>query len=158
MSASLLAVSPIDGRYADKTKSLQEYFSEFGLIKRRVQVEVQWLLRLGEKQMVPGLPPFGAEARAVLEGIQNNFGVEEAQRVKEIDVFRRKVRLSLLEHDARRAYDARGVARASLDDVARGCEADDVLWGEVPRRARESRHLDGGAEPVVSAGCVATQF
>ena len=85
MSASLLAVSPIDGRYADKTKSLQEYFSEFGLIKRRVQVEVQWLLRLGEKQMVPGLPPFGAEARAVLEGIQNNFGVEEAQRVKEIE-------------------------------------------------------------------------
>lgn len=60
MSASLLAVSPIDGRYADKTKVLQGYFSEFGLIKRRIKVEVQWLLQLADKNMVPGQPQHAA--------------------------------------------------------------------------------------------------
>ena len=54
--SSLTAVSPIDGRYADKTAPLRAVFSEFGLIKRRVQVEIAWLLALCDE---PGLPETG---------------------------------------------------------------------------------------------------
>ncbi|MEO8461319.1 MAG: adenylosuccinate lyase, partial [Dokdonella sp.] len=48
MSHELLAISPLDGRYAGKTEALRPIFSEFGLIHRRVQVEVNWLLALAD--------------------------------------------------------------------------------------------------------------
>jgi len=84
-SSPLTAVSPVDGRYADKTASLRAYFSEFALIKRRVLVEVRWLLALAEDKIVPQLPPFNPEVRALLEGIASGFGVAEAERVKTIE-------------------------------------------------------------------------
>jgi len=81
----LTAVSPVDGRYAEKSDVLREYFSEFGLIKRRVKVEVSWLLQLSEAKLIAQLPPFGGDARAALEAIADNFGVAEAERVKAIE-------------------------------------------------------------------------
>ena len=65
--SQLTAVSPIDGRYADKTVSLREYFSEFGLIKYRVQVEIAWLLRLAKERILPQLPPFDAASISLLQ-------------------------------------------------------------------------------------------
>ena len=61
-------------------------------------------------------------------------GDELRVHVKDVDVERRKVRLTMLEHDAARAYDARGRARATLDEVAIDCEADRTLWGEARGR------------------------
>jgi adenylosuccinate lyase len=83
--SSLTAVSPVDGRYADKTASLREHFSEYALIKRRVAVEVAWLLRLSEKGVVPQLPRFDSAAKATLQSIADKFDVAEAERVKEIE-------------------------------------------------------------------------
>ena len=83
--SSLTAVSPIDGRYADKTAPLRSIFSEYGLIQRRVRVEIAWLLALCDE---PGLPETGvltAEQRAAIQAIADDFSLADAQRVKDIE-------------------------------------------------------------------------
>ena len=83
--SALSAISPIDGRYGSKTKALRSVFSEFGLIKARVEVEVRWLQRLAAMDSIAELPAFSADANALLDGIVANFGEEQAQRIKDIE-------------------------------------------------------------------------
>ena len=83
--SSLTAVSPVDGRYADKTATLREYFSEYGLIKRRVIVMVGWLVQLSESGFIAQLQPFDAASRARLDAIAQNVTIANAERVKEIE-------------------------------------------------------------------------
>ena len=83
--SALSAVSPIDGRYGSKTSELRSIFSEFGLIKYRVQVEVRWLQRLAEHKDVAEVPALGAEANSLLNSIIDNFGEADAARIKEIE-------------------------------------------------------------------------
>ena len=82
---SLTAVSPIDGRYASKVSNLRRVFSEFGLIRLRVLVEVQWLKSLAAHPQVPEVPALSADAQGALEAISSNFDVAAATRVKEIE-------------------------------------------------------------------------
>jgi adenylosuccinate lyase len=82
---SLSAISPIDGRYAEKTVGLREYFSEYGLIRYRVLVEVRWLLALADHKQVEEVPELSAAARKKLERIVEAFDITEAQRVKRIE-------------------------------------------------------------------------
>ncbi|MAT66113.1 MAG: adenylosuccinate lyase [Gammaproteobacteria bacterium] len=82
---SLTAVSPIDGRYARKTEALRPIFSEYGLIRHRVLVEVRWLQALAEHPAIAEVPAFGEHANNVLNGIVDNFSEEDAQRVKNIE-------------------------------------------------------------------------
>ena len=83
--SALTAVSPVDGRYGDKTAPLRAHFSEYGLIKQRVLVEVRWLLALADAGIVPQLPKFDAPSRALLESIVTDFDVAEAAKVKTIE-------------------------------------------------------------------------
>ena len=82
---SLLAVSPIDGRYANKCGELQEIFSEFGLIKRRVLVECTWLEALCDDKRIGECKALSAKERAALRKIAAEFSVEDAQRIKDIE-------------------------------------------------------------------------
>ena len=81
---SLLAVSPIDGRYANKCSELQEVFSEYGLIKRRVLVECTWLKALAAEPKVRECKLTAAQAKAV-DKIAADFSVADAQCVKDIE-------------------------------------------------------------------------
>nr|MCU0936846.1 lyase family protein [Gammaproteobacteria bacterium] len=81
----LTAVSPVDGRYADKTADLRPLFSEYGLIRHRVQVEVQWLEHLAGRRELVEVPPLGEHARNLLASVVEHFDVEDAQRVKNIE-------------------------------------------------------------------------
>ena len=81
---SLLAVSPIDGRYANKCGELQEIFSEFGLIKRRVLVECTWLKALAAEPKIRECKLTAAQAKAV-DKVAAEFSVADAQRVKDIE-------------------------------------------------------------------------
>lgn len=83
--SSLTAVSPVDGRYAGKTSALRPIFSEYGLIRFRVMVEVRWLQRLAAHAGVPEVPPFSDDAQAILNELADNFDVAHAERVKEIE-------------------------------------------------------------------------
>ena len=82
---SLLAVSPIDGRYANKCAELQEIFSEFGLIKRRVLVECTWLEALCDDRRIKECAALSAAERAALRAVAADFSVADAQRVKDIE-------------------------------------------------------------------------
>ncbi len=82
---ALTAISPVDGRYGSKTADLRQYFSEFGLIKYRVTVEVRWLQFLATTKGIIEVPNLSASANEVLDSIVANFSLEDAQRVKDIE-------------------------------------------------------------------------
>ena len=82
---SLTALSPLDGRYASKVDALRPVFSEYGLMHRRVAVEIAWLVALSDESAIKELPPFSATARAKLQKIADDFSVADAQRIKDIE-------------------------------------------------------------------------
>ena len=81
----LTAVSPIDGRYANKCPELKEVFSEYGLVKRRVLVECTWLEALCDAKEIKECKALSAKERRELRAIASDFSVEDAARVKEIE-------------------------------------------------------------------------
>ncbi len=83
--SSLTAISPVDGRYANKVEGLRRLLSEFGLIRHRVEVEVRWLEALAANPAIPEVPRFGEEEKQRLERLIRDFGPEQASRVKEIE-------------------------------------------------------------------------
>lgn len=83
--SSLTAVSPVDGRYAGRTQALRPIFSEYGLIRFRVMVEVRWLQRLAAHPQITEVPAFSAEANAILNTLAEDFSTVHAERVKEIE-------------------------------------------------------------------------
>ncbi|MBE1301594.1 MAG: adenylosuccinate lyase [Alteromonadaceae bacterium] len=83
--SALTAISPVDGRYGSKAAELRSIFSEFGLLKYRVQVEVRWLQALANAPEIAEVPSFGSEENALLDAIVANFNEEDAQRIKDIE-------------------------------------------------------------------------
>ncbi|MGL9751346.1 MAG: adenylosuccinate lyase [Symbiopectobacterium sp.] len=83
--SSLTSVSPIDGRYGDKVSMLRAIFSEFGLLKFRVQVEVRWLQKLVACAEIKEVPAFDADANAFLNKIVAEFNETDAARIKTIE-------------------------------------------------------------------------
>ncbi|MFF0981402.1 adenylosuccinate lyase [Proteus mirabilis] len=83
--SSLTAISPIDGRYGSKTSSLRTIFSEFGLLKFRVQVEVRWLQKLASCTDIKEVPAFEQNAIDYLDAIVANFNEDDAARIKTIE-------------------------------------------------------------------------
>ena len=84
-NARLTALSPLDGRYAQKVDALRECFSEFALIRDRVRVEIAWLLALADEPAVGEVPEFSREARRALAAIGESFAASDAARVKAIE-------------------------------------------------------------------------
>jgi len=82
---SLTAISPIDGRYAGKTADLRPTFSEYGLIRHRVIVEIRWLQSLAAHPAIVEVPEFSRETQDQLEQIISGFSETDAQRVKDIE-------------------------------------------------------------------------
>ena len=83
--SALTAISPVDGRYGSKTSDLRPIFSEFGLIKYRVTVEVRWLQKLAATSAIAEVPAFSTQANDVLNNIVTNFSEEDALSIKNIE-------------------------------------------------------------------------
>ncbi|MBM7422652.1 adenylosuccinate lyase [Spongiibacter marinus] len=83
--SALSAISPVDGRYGSKTASLRPVFSEFGLIKSRLIVELRWLAQLAANPGIEEVPALSEDAAARLEAMIAEFGETQAARVKEIE-------------------------------------------------------------------------
>lgn len=81
----LTALSPVDGRYASKTQALRAHFSEFGLIRARVEVEIRWLLQLSSNPAIPEVPDFDTATRQFLLDRLARFSLADAERVKTIE-------------------------------------------------------------------------
>jgi adenylosuccinate lyase len=82
---TLTALSPLDGRYAGKVDALRGYFSEFGLIRFRVLVEIEWLKALSAQTDIPEIAPFSAATIAQLDAINTNFSEADAEAIKTIE-------------------------------------------------------------------------
>lgn len=82
---SLTALSPIDGRYQDKVSALRQIFSEFGLLKFRVTVEVRWLQKLASTPQIEEVAPLSQQAKDYLDQIVSNFSLQDAERIKQIE-------------------------------------------------------------------------
>jgi adenylosuccinate lyase len=121
----LTALSPLDGRYAAKADALRPIFSEYGLIRCRVRVEVEWLLALAAHPGIAELPPFPASAQDTLKRIAGDFSVEDAARIKQIE--------ATTNHDVKaveyfikeRIGDAAGLAQAK-EFVHFACTSEDI--------------------------------
>ena len=82
---ALTAISPVDGRYGSKVSVFRDIFSEYGLIRNRVTVEIRWLQKLAAHPGVTEVPAFSAEANAFLDKLVSEFNLEDAQRIKDIE-------------------------------------------------------------------------
>ena len=85
MASPLTALSPLDGRYAAKTQALQEYFSEFALIRERVAIESAWLLALAAEPTFKALDAFSPATVQALADVAREFRLVDAERVKTIE-------------------------------------------------------------------------
>ncbi|KAG7030685.1 purB [Cucurbita argyrosperma subsp. argyrosperma] len=83
--SSLVALSPLDGRYWGKVKDLAPYLSEYGLIFYRVLVEIKWLLKLSQIPEIVEVPRFSEDASAFLQGLIDNFCEDDALEIKSIE-------------------------------------------------------------------------
>jgi len=84
-NTTLMAISPLDGRYQEKMSGLRAIFSEYGLIKFRVIVEIRWLEMLAEHAQLQEVPSLSSHAKHLLKSIIDNFSIQDALRVKHIE-------------------------------------------------------------------------
>ena len=85
MTSSLLALSPLDGRYGDKLDALRGHFSEYGLIRNRIRVEIEWLKALAAEPTFTEIAPFSPETITALDAAAQAFSEADAQAVKAIE-------------------------------------------------------------------------
>jgi len=83
--SALTAISPVDGRYQNKTDALRPIFSEYGLFRYRVLVEVEWLKKLSKNSSIKEIESFSASSTSLLNNIKDNFSIADAERIKEIE-------------------------------------------------------------------------
>jgi len=147
----LTALSPVDGRYAGATIDLRAVFSEFGLMRRRLQVEVRWLQTLAAHPGIPEVPPLGPQAAKFLDALVSDFSEADGRRIKEIE--------ATTNHDAKAVeyfLKERCAANADLARISEffhfGCTSEDInnlAYGLMLREARTL--LDGALQPLLAA-------
>ncbi|MDE6079786.1 MAG: adenylosuccinate lyase [Duncaniella sp.] len=153
---TLTAISPVDGRYRSKCERLDEYFSEFALIRYRVKVEVEYFIALCELPL-PALAGIDPSVKEKLRDIYKNFTVEDAQRIKEIESVTnhdvKAVEYFLKEHfdalglEAYKEYIHFGLTSQDINNTSVPMSIADALR-EVYRPAIEElvKHLEERAE------------
>ena len=82
---SLSAISPVDGRYRRQTENLDQYFSEFALIKFRVEVEIKWLISLSDEKIIKEVASLSASTRELLQKTIQSFSETDAAEIKKIE-------------------------------------------------------------------------
>ena len=82
---NLLAITPIDGRYESRTNCLSDYFSEFALIKTRVEVEINWLILISNNKSLTFIPNLSLAQQKKVLNIFNEFSIQDAREIKKIE-------------------------------------------------------------------------
>jgi adenylosuccinate lyase len=134
----LTALSPVDGRYAARCAELRELFSESGLIRARVRVEVAWLHALSGPAGLPEMQGLTAGDLAALDQLVNGFADADAAEVKEIE---RETNhdVKAVEYFIKRRLDGHAAWKRRLEFVHFACTSEDVnnlAWGLLCRAAR----------------------
>jgi len=136
----LTALSPLDGRYAGKVEALRPIFSEYGLIKARVTVEVRWLQLLAAHPGIVEVPAFSADANHLLDGIVDNFCESDAERVKQIEATTNHD-VKAVEYLLKEKVTANSELAAISEFFHFACTSEDInnlSYGLMLKEARES--------------------
>jgi adenylosuccinate lyase len=123
--SALSAVSPIDGRYGGKTEPLREVFSEFGLIKRRVLVEIRWLQCLAAHEGIPEVPALSKAATRALNNIADKFREVDARRIKDIEATTNHD-VKAVEYFIKERFDGNDELKAISEFVHFACTSEDI--------------------------------
>jgi adenylosuccinate lyase len=121
----LLALSPLDGRYAAKTAALRPLFSESGLMRARIQVEVTWLLALGDETSVREVAPFSSDARQALHALHEQFSLDDAARIKAIEA-KTNHDVKAVEYFIKEKLRDQPALSAALEFVHFACTSEDI--------------------------------
>ncbi|MFT3805509.1 adenylosuccinate lyase [Arenimonas sp.] len=123
--ATLLALSPLDGRYAGKVDALRPVFSEYGLIKARVCVEVEWLIALADEPGIVELQAFSEAAKQRLRALAADFSPEQAEEVKKIERTTNHD-VKAVEYFLKKQIDSDAELRGALEFVHFACTSEDI--------------------------------
>ena len=138
----LTALSPLDGRYAGKTRPLQQHFSEFALVRERVAVEIAWLIALSEEKGFESLEPFSADTRRELREAAASFSLADAQRVKAIEATTNHD-VKAVEYWLRERFAANAEVAAAAELIHFACTSEDI------NNLAHARMLRGGRDQVL---------
>ena len=122
--SNLLALSPLDGRYAAKVAALRPLLSEFGLMHRRVQVEVAWFIALSDAGF-DEFQPLSGDARTFLHGLVDGFGEAEAQAIKDIERITHHD-VKAVEYWLKRRFEGHAELVAAQEFVHFACTSEDI--------------------------------
>lgn len=121
----LRALSPVDGRYADRVNGLRDVLSEYGLIRYRVLVEVRWLQCLADEPSIGELPPLSSVMKDVLNDIVDKFTADDAERVKSIEA-KTNHDVKAVEYFIREKIGAGGETHGLCEFIHFGCTSEDI--------------------------------
>lgn len=138
--SALNAVSPVDGRYGSKTIALRSIFSEFGLIRFRVEVEVRWLQQLSKHAGIPEVPPFSAATNTLLDSIVTGFNAADAQAVKDIERTTNHD-VKAVEYFLKNKFKGNAELEAVLEFVHFACTSEDINNLSHALMLREGRNV-----------------
>jgi adenylosuccinate lyase len=142
MPSPLTALSPLDGRYAAKTRALQDHFSEFALMRERVAIEVAWLLALARDDSFAALAPFSAATVAELERVVAAFKLEDAERIKAIEATTNHD-VKAVEYWLRERFAGNAEVAAAAEFIHFACTSEDI------NNLAHARMLKGGRDRVL---------
>jgi len=121
----LTAISPVDGRYASKTAGLRELFSEYGLIRFRALVEIRWFQHLAGQPGIAEFPSLSERAGKILDGLAEQFRLEDANRVKAIEATTRHD-VKAVEYLLRERFEALPELAGLSEFLHFGCTSEDI--------------------------------
>src|SRR5512140_3585571 len=142
MSSALTALSPLDGRYAAKTRALQDHFSEYALMRERVHVEGEWLLALSHEPAFTALQPFSADTQARLRKAAAEFSVADAERIKAIEATTNHD-VKAVEYWLRERFAKNKEVSAAAEFIHFACTSEDI------NNLAHARMLEGGRDQVL---------
>ncbi|MCX9154895.1 adenylosuccinate lyase [Niveibacterium sp. 24ML] len=121
----LTALSPLDGRYASKVDGLRPHFSEFGLIRNRVRVEIEWLKALAAEPHIAEATAFSPATIAELDAVIANFSVSDAEAVKEIEATTNHD-VKAMEYWLKKRFAANAEVMKVTEFIHFGCTSEDI--------------------------------
>ena len=135
----LTAISPIDGRYADKTQSLRPFFSEYGLLRARVEVELRWIHILADNAEITEVPKLSSDAEDFINHLITSFSVEDAAEIKAIEL-ETNHDVKAVEYFIKRKFKANSELHKVNEFVHFACTSEDInntSYGIMLKNARK---------------------
>ena len=157
---SLMAISPLDGRYKSKCADLSPYFSEFALMRYRVLVEVKWLQKLSEHDQIDDLQVISDRGLQYLDDLVENFSLDDARRIKEIEATTNHD-VKAVEYFIKEKFEDNAELNDQLEFVHFACTSEDInnlAYALMLRDGRDKVVLDQMREIESTLAQLAKKF